>query len=249
MPRSAFSAALPPCALLLALFLSACAEEPDGTIVVNERTIENFFEGDREGLQSFSPPLALNLLHDQPVMRANVLPPPPGQVRLRGVLSSAGPYKTAAPLPDDFPGAASRGSTFSDSVYGRLGPAGKGGNAWFYADIVPETGAIVSARAYLYNFMDGVCDMRQAPAQGYGSFSPQGFALYIDGPCLFPQQPGSTVEFALIISGPAISPDSGESVPVRYMVTDSATLRQIPANPEANANVYDFGSGKASFAR
>ncbi|MDE5832725.1 MAG: hypothetical protein K2H64_07055 [Desulfovibrio sp.] len=231
--------------LVLTFCAAACAETPGGLIVMNEETIENFIEGDREGKRSWDPALNLNLLHDQPVIDANIPPVPPGMIRLAGVLNSAGPYDTTARLPDNFPGDASRGSTFVDSVFGKLGPAGAGGNAWLYVDIIRDTGAIAAARAYLYNFMGGVCDMRQQSPGGFGSFAATRFALYIDGPCLFPWQQGSTIEFALVVEGTGAPLDAaaGANFPVRYIVADSARFKEIPADPKAWGSIYDYGTG------
>lgn len=236
---------------IAAIFLAACAETPDGTIVVNEETIENFIEGDREGKRSWDPAMNLNLVHDQPVVPASIPPLPPGQIRLAGPLDSVGPYATTAKLKDNFPGAASRGSTFSDSVFGKLGPAGNGGNAWLYVDIDPAARTVVAARAYLYNFMDGVCDMRRPSAAGFGSFAPSGFSLYIDGPCLFPSQSGSTSEFALVIQGGGapLASASGAVFPIRYIMTDSAKIKEIPADPKAFADIYDYGSGTLTLTK
>ncbi|MDE6734288.1 MAG: hypothetical protein K2J64_02335, partial [Desulfovibrio sp.] len=65
---------------LLALLLAACAETPDGTIVLNEETVENFFEGG--ALKAWNPPSDLNLVMDQPVTRADIPPVPAGEIRL-----------------------------------------------------------------------------------------------------------------------------------------------------------------------
>lgn len=232
-------------------FLAACAETPDGVIVMNEETIENFIEGDREGLRSWDPGLDLNLVHDQPIIDASVPPLPAGQIRLAGVLDSAGPYKTTAKLNANFPGAASRGSTFRDSVFGKLGPAGNGGNAWFYVDVDPASGAVAAARAYLYNFMDGVCDMRRPSPSGFGSFAASGFSLYIEGPCLFPSQSGSTSEFILIVqgSGDPLASENGATFPARYIVADSAKFREIPSDPRAWADIYDYGTGSLTLIK
>lgn len=140
-------------AFLLILLVSACAETPDGTIVLNEETVENFFEGG--ALKSWAPPSELNLVMDQPVTSAEIPPVTSGMVRLYGTLDSFGPYTTTAVPQATFPGAAQRGSTFKNSVYGMLGPAGSGGNAWFYVDIEQNTGQIGNARAYMYGFNGG----------------------------------------------------------------------------------------------
>lgn len=234
---------------LLALCATGCAEKPDGVIVVNEETIENFIEGDRRGLESWNPPTSLNLVHNQPVMDADIPAVPPGQARLIGVLNSNGPYRFAGAAKAGF--GVSRGSTFKNSVYGKLGPAGDGGDAWFYADVDPAAKRIVSARAYLYNFMGGVCDLRKESPAGFGSFAAAGFTIYIDGPCLFPQISGSTSEFALLIQGRGdpLTENAGTRLPIRYIVADTAQFKEIPANPQGWPNIYDSGTGWIQLAK
>lgn len=220
-----------------AALLLACSELPDGTIVMNEETIENFFEGG--ALKSWDPPMQLNLLMSQPVVAAEIPPVPPGARRIYGTLASAGPY--------EFPGvpayAAGRGSSFHDSVYGELGPAGQDGNAWFYADINPESGEIAQARAYLYGFRGGVCDLRQ-PRQP-ARLAP--FALAIAGYCAFPNQQGAAYRYELVIAGPQnlAAEAPAARFQARYIVDDSGKLAAIPADPRQNPEIYDYGSVSA----
>ena len=234
---------------LLALLLCACAETPDGTIVLNEETLENFFEGG--ALKSWNPPSSLNLLTDQPVARADIPPVPAGQVRLYGTLDSAGPYTTTATPQADFPGAARRGSTFSDSVYGMVGPAGTGGNAWFYADVDPATGQISAARAYMYGFDGGVCDLRQRIGGSWGDIGADGFTLNIGGYCAFPTESGTTFAYALLIQGEgnALATPAPATMSVRYMVDNSGKYTAIPQDPRQYWNIYDYGTGSASVKR
>lgn len=227
------------CFLFSAMFLISCAERPGGVIVVNEETIENFFEKEK---QSWDPAEHLNLLIDQPVARAEIPAKPAGLNRLYGVLESGGPYtaNTAMEL-------IHRGSTFKKSVFGELGQAGDGGNAWFYMDYNPATGEIADARAYLYGFMGGVCDMRRKTGGSYGRISENGFYLNINGPCLFPQVPGSTMSYALLVQGGenlAAAP-AGADFPVNYVIDNTGGIINIPADPRASQNIYDSGTGKA----
>lgn len=234
---------------LLALMLGACAEGPDGTIVLNEETVENFFEGG--ALKSWNPPSSLNLVMDQPVTRADIPQAPPGQVRLFGTLESAGPYKTTATPQATFPGATRRGSTFRNSVYGMLGPAGTGGNAWFYADIDPVTRQVVTARAYLYGFNGGVCDMRESVGGTRGEIEADGFSLSIGGYCAFPSESGSTAAYALLIQGqgaPLATP-APENMPVAYIVDNNGKFTAIPKNPRDYWEIYDYGTGVANMGR
>lgn len=223
---------------LLLFMLTACAEKPDGVIVMNEETIENFFEKDKE---SWNPPSHLNLLIDQPVTPATIPPVPPGLSRLYGTLSSYGPYifeNAQAEIKN-------RGSAFSHSVFGELGPAGNSGNAWLYADFNPATGEVADARAYLYGFMGGVCDMRQKTAASYGLIDKKSFRLNINGPCLFPQVSGSTMDYALLIVGENEPGTSPPTFKLHYIVNDTGKILDIPKNPEQSAQIYDAGNGKA----
>ena len=232
------------CALLV-LLLCACAEGPDGTIVLNEETVENFFEGG--ALKSWNPPSSLNLLMDQPVTRADIPPVPPGQVRLFGTLDSGGPYTTTAAPQATFPGAAKRGSTFKNSIFGMLGPAGTGGNAWFYADIDPVTRQIVTARAYLYGFNGGVCDLRENVGGSRGEIGADDFTLSIGGYCAFPAESGSMAAYALLIQGqgaPLTAP-APENMPVTYIVDNNGKFREIPKDPRNYWEIYDYGPGVA----
>lgn len=232
------------CAVLL--LLGACAETPDGTIVLNEETAENFFEGG--ALKSWNPPSSLNLLMTQPVTPADIPPLPPGRIRLFGTLESAGPYTTTAVPRASFPGAAQRGSTFRNSVYGMLGEAGSGGNAWFYADIDSATGQIADARAYLYGFDGGVCDMRESVGGSRGEIVADGFTLSIGGYCAFPSESGSTAAYALLIQGrgsPLATP-APENMPVAYIVDNNGKFRTIPKNPRDFWEIYDYGTGIAN---
>lgn len=227
------------CFLCAVLFLISCAERPGGVIVVNEETIENFFEKEK---QSWDPAEHLNLLIDQPVTRAEIPPKPAGMNRLYGVLESGGPYTMSAAME-----LIHRGSTFKNSAFGELGQAGDGGNAWFYMDYNPETGEIADARAYIYGFMGGVCDMRRKTGGSYGRISANDFYLNINGPCLFPQVPGSTMSYALLVQGRgnlAASP-SGTVIPVNYVIDNSGKITDIPADPRASQNIYDSGKGRA----
>ena len=222
--------------LFLVIFLPcACAEQPDGTFVMNEETIENVFEKDK---LSWNPPAHLNLLIDQPVAQAELPPVPPHSERIYGTLDSSGAYIF------DGAGIRKRGSSFSDSVFGKLGPAGRAGNAWFYADFNPLTGQITDARAYLYGFMGGVCDMRNKTGANFGEVGPAGFLLNIFGPCLFPQISGATMDYALLIKGERQV--SGANFKLRYVIDDSASLENIPENPKKAANIFDSGRGEAS---
>lgn len=234
---------------LLALLLCACAETPDGTIVLNEETLENFFEGG--ALKSWDPPSDLNLLMDQPVARADIPPVPAGQVRLYGTLDSDGPYTTTATPRADFPGAARRGSTFKNSVYGMVGPAGTGGNAWFYADLDPATGRISTARAYMYGFNGGVCDLRQSIRGSWGEVGPDGFTLSIGGYCAFPSESGTTFAYALLVRGEsnALFTPAPQNMPVSYMVDNTGKYETIPKDPRQYWNIYDYGTGVANVKR
>lgn len=222
---------------LTLLFLVSCAEKPDGIIVMNEETIENFFEKDK---QSWNPPSHLNLLLDQPVTAAQLPPIPQGFVRISGTLNSDGSYAYNGSNASII----NRGSSFTESVFGQLGPAGKGGNAWFYADSNPDSGEIADARAYLYGFMGGVCDMRNATSGSYGQIGKDSFTLNINGPCLFPQVQGSTMDYALCINGVAISPNA-QNFQLRYIVDDTGTVLEIPSAPRQSAAIFDVGNGRA----
>lgn len=222
---------------LALIFLVSCAEKPDGIIVMNEETIENFFEKDK---LSWNPPAHLNLLIDQPVTEAQLPPVPQGLVRIAGTLSSDGSYTYNG----DNTSIRSRGSSFSESVFAQLGPAGKGGNAWFYADFNPDTGEIADARAYLYGFMGGVCDMRDATSGSYGQMDRDSFTLNINGPCLFPEVPGATMDFALLIKGASASMNA-QNFQLRYIVDDTGMLLEIPASPRQSAAIFDAGNGRA----
>ena len=237
-------------AIALCLFLlCACAETPDGTIVLNEETVENFFEGG--ALKSWNPPSSLNLLMAQPVTRADIPPVPPGQVRLFGTLDSAGPYTTTATPQATFPGASRRGSTFKNSVYGMLGAAGTGGNAWFYADIDPGTGQIVTARAYLYGFNGGVCDLRESVGGSRGEIGADSFTLSIGGYCAFPAESGSTAAYALLIQGQGtpLAVPAPENLPVAYIVDNNGKFTSIPKDPRNYWEIYDYGTGLAKVGR
>lgn len=221
--------------IFLALFLCACAEKPDGIIVMNEETIENFFEKDK---QSWNPPSHLNLLLDQPVAEAALPPLAKGLKQVCGVLASDGAYTiNTAEIKN-------RGSSFSKSVFGMLGPAGTAGNAWFYADYNPETGAVLNGRAYLYGFMGGVCDMRNVSSGFYGSATNGKFYLNINGPCLFPQVSGSTMDYALFIESNQDVLNSSAPFSLRYIVDDTGQIMEIPQNPRSSKAIYDTGSGK-----
>lgn len=225
-------------AVLAAFLTVSCAEKPGGVFVMNEETIENFFEKDK---QSWNPPLHLNLLHDQPVAEAEIPPVPQNRTRLYGTLDSNGPYV--------FSGAntaiKNRGSSFSDSVFGKLGPAGDGGNAWFYADYNPETGQITDARAYVYGFMGGVCDMRNKTDAVFGQVNQSGFILNINGPCLFPQISGSTAAYGLLIQGKALGQPAGQNFQLRYVINDSYSVQSVPEFPQNSPDIFDSGNGIA----
>lgn len=233
--------------IMLGVMLCACAETRDGTIVVNEETIENFFE--RGALKAWDPPSGLNLVMDQPVAAANIPQVPAGEIRVCGVLDSNGPYKTTAPAQASFKGARQRGSTFKNSVYGMVGDAANGGNAWFYADINQATGQIVTARAYLYGFNGGVCDLRQRPEGGWGTIRETGFSLRIDGYCYFPSESGTTAAYELLIEGsgnPLFNPP--QNMHLKYIVDNNGRFASIPADPENYWEIYDYGTGKAHVA-
>ena len=234
---------------LLALLLAACAETPDGTIVLNEETVENFFEGG--ALKSWNPPSKLNLVMDQPVTRADIPPVPAGEIRLVGTLDSVGRYTTTARPQADFPGASKRGSTFSHSVFGMLGAAGTGGNAWFYADIDPASGQISDARAYLYGFNGGVCDLRESAGGSWGEIGPESFLLTIDGYCAFPAESGSTAAYALVIRGRGnvLAEPGPATLDVTYIVDNNGKFRTVPAHPREFWEIYDYGTGRARVER
>lgn len=224
------------CACLSLLLLASCAEEPGGIIVMNEETIENFFEKDK---QSWNPPAHLNLLIDQPVTEAKLPPIAPENVRLYGTLDSDGPYvfKSASHVIKN------RGSSFTRSVFGKLGPAGYAGNAWFYADFNTQTGQIADARAYIYGFMGGVCDMRQKTEGSFGEIGESGLTLTINGPCLFPDLPGATIDYLLLVEGK--KPNSAQTYNLHYVIDNTPALRDIPQSPQKSPEIYDAGSGKA----
>lgn len=234
--------------LFLMLFLCACAETKDGTFVMNEETIENFFD-DKDGKKSWNPPAQLNLLKTQTVVPADIPPVPRGLIRIDGTMTSAGTYEINSG--ENYPGANARGSTFSKSVFGLLGEAGKGGNAWFYADINPKTREIITARAYLYNFKDGVCDLRQSLAGSFGELSPTGFTLSFAGYCEFPNTPGSMAKYAILIEGAAnpLTAPEGFVIPGRYIMDNSGKIGVIPANPAQNPQIDDYGQVQAWIAR
>lgn len=221
-------------ACLAFLLLAACSEKPGGIFVMNEETIENFFEKEK---QSWNPADHLNLLIDQPVTEAELPPIPPGAVRLYGTLASDGPYKFLSKQA----AIENRGSSFAESIFGKLGPAGSVGNAWFYADFDPATGRIGDARAYLYGFMGGVCDMRKKTEADFGNVSESGFKLNIMGPCLFPQMSGSTADYALLLQGTR----KAGNYSVSYIIDDSAAIRAIPLHPKKSPDIYDSGKGIA----
>lgn len=224
--------------ILLSLLPVSCAEEPGGIIVMNEETIENLFESVK---QSWNPPSHLNLLTDQPVTAAEIPPVPANELRICGTLDSSGLYVFSGkdgPIRD-------RGSSFSDSVYGMLGPAGNSGNAWFYADFSPETGQITGGRAYLYGFMGGVCDMRVKTGASYGEASQSGFRLYVNGPCLFPQMSGVTAAYGLVVEGERANAEPGRNFRLRYAINDDPAMRVIPADPRKSARIFDSGDGRA----
>lgn len=244
-PVSALAGRAVVCAVLV-LLLCACAETPGGTIVLNEETVENFFEGG--ALKSWDPPSSLNLLMDQPVTKADIPPVPQGMVRLYGTLDSVGPYKTTATPGASFPGAAQRGSTFRNSVYGMLGDAGTDGNAWFYADVDPATRKIVSARAYLYGFNGGVCDLRESVGGWRGEIGADSYTLSIGGYCAFPAESGSTAAYALLIQGqgaPLATP-APASMPIEYIVNNTGKFTSIPQDPRKYWEIYDYGTGVAN---
>lgn len=222
--------------LLLPLFCMSCAETPDGWIVMNEETIENFFEKHKE---SWAPPMSLNLAHDQEVVSADIPALLPGLVRIEGTLVSAGPYTVPdAPI-------SHRGGTFTKSVFGMFGAVGKNGNAWFYADVDPASGEIRGGRAYLYGFMDGVCDLREKIGPDYGKIMDGKMAFSIAGYCLFPQISGSAAEYALLVEGEFPGYETSASFPVKYIVDDNGAIGNIPNDPEKNSAIFDSGTGSA----
>lgn len=232
------------------IMTGACAMTPDDTFVVNEETIENFF--DPHGPQkAWDPGSDLNLLWDQPVARAEFPALGPGETRVYGTLDSVGIYRTTAKLRASYPDASMRGSTFTHSKFGLLGPATPtGGNAWFFADI-DASGQIVHARAYMYGFENGVCDMRQKAKDTYGKISSNGFILTIDGPCAFQGQFGTTAEYAIVIEGTGdlLSSPNGREFSIRYIVDNNGKFRTIPENPEKYREIYDYGYGQARIMR
>lgn len=236
---------------IIFLFMSACAETPDGTIVLNEQTVENFFEDGNKPLKSWNPPANLNLLMKQPVAAAEIPQVPEGMCRIEGTLDSAGRYKTVATPKADFPNANLRGSTFRNSVFGMVGPAAGKGNAWFYADVNPQTGEIINARAYLYGFNDGVCDMRKPAGGSFGTISSRGFTLSIDGYCAFPDEEGSMFEYALLIEGQGgiLTLPQGAKTKLRYIVDNNGKFTSIPARPQNIWQIYDYGDGYATLVK
>lgn len=216
------------------LFCAGCAETPDGTFVMNEETVENFFEKDKK---SWAPGLDLNLLIDQPVAAAQLPGVSPGLERVEGVLTSYGVYRFRGKS-----AVAERGGTFSKSVFGMLGPAGDGGNAWFYADFNPASGRIENARVYMYGVMGGVCDLRQRLHEAYGKMNGQEFSLAIEGYCQFPQISGSAMRFAALIRG---KPVPAAPFAVEYILDDTGAIAAMPADPEEVDAVFDYGSGHA----
>lgn len=231
-------------AALAGLLLCACAETPDGTIIVNEETVENFLEDGKGGLKAYNPPSDLNLVMDQPVTAADIPAPAPGSLRLCGTLESAGPYRLKDAAPRSVAARQQRGSTFKASRFGMLGPAGTGGNAWFYADINPRTMQVTGARAYLYGFMGGVCDMRMPASGGFGVIDRDSFSLTIDGMCYFPSQQGATSEYALLVEGSGNALSGGQTR-VRYVMDNNGKFSSIPKNPQSYAEIFDYGSGLA----
>lgn len=229
---------------ILACLLFCCAAGKDGEIIVNKETIEDFFEKDQK---SWSPPSDLDLAITQKVTPAELPPIPAGEIRVCGTLDSAGPYQTEAPKEASFQGSTARGSVFKDSLFGLLGPAGKGGgNAWFYADIDPVTGVASSARAYLYGFNGGVCDMRQNPKISFGLIQPGSFTFTIEGPCLFPQVSGSASDFALLVQAKRnpLKLAQGGEMPIRYIVDGNGEFDAIPLHPQNWWAVRDYGDGE-----
>lgn len=241
---------------IMALFLSgafclaACAEKPDGTFVMNEETIENFFDSSG-ALKSWDPPSSLNLLLKQPVVKADLPPIPADAIRVYGTLDSVGQYRTTSAANATFANADLRGSTFEKSVYGMLGPAGSGGNAWFYADINARTGNIEQGRAYLYGFNGGVCDLRQPVRGSWGQIGPDSFTIAIGGYCAFPTQEGATFQFELLIAGDTslMSRQAGQEFSARYIVDNSGNFASIPQKPEDNPQIYDYGAVQAQVER
>lgn len=230
---------------LLFFTLFACSEMPDGTIVMNEETIENFFNPDH--LKSWNPPTNLNLVMDQPVAAAEIPPVPKGQVRLYGTLDSSEKYQPA----NNREGSRSKGSGFKNSVYGMLGNAGDGGNAWFYADINPVTDRIIKGRAYLYGFNGGVCDMRESSNGSWGRITDSEFILTIDGYCHFPSEEGSNFAFALVIQGdvnPFETP-TPKNIHINYIMDNSGKFASVPQNPQDFPEIYDYGAGTANVER
>lgn len=231
------------CLLAIAGILAACAETPEGTIVINKETVENFVTEELDhgdgGLKGFNPPSYLNLVMEQPVAHARIPELHEGEIRLQGTLDSAGPYKVAGV-------AGERGSTFGDSVFGMLGPAGRAGNAWFYADIKADTGEILSARAYLYGFNGGVCDMRKKDGDSFGQIGRAGFTIQVSGPCYFPEVSGSVAEFALLIQGSGNVLAKPENITLKYIVDDTGAIADIPEFPRRNQDIYDYGTGSAT---
>lgn len=217
----------------------SCAEQPDGTFVMNEETIENFFERDGPK-KSANPPSQLNLQIDQPVVLAELPAPGAGISRISGILSSAGVY----PASNAGQAPARRGAAFKNSKFGMLGDAGDNGNAWFYADYNPLTGEIIDARAYIYGFMGGVCDLRQKNFGSYGQIGKKDFTIVIDGPCLFPAVSGSTSDFSLFIQGEFET--NGSHARLRYIINDTGSFTTIPEHPETDSAIFDFGNGSAN---
>lgn len=236
-------------ALLSFVALAGCAREPDGSFVIDEETIEQAWDTKSLAVQPPVPDSAagLSLNKNQPARKADIPPVPPGMTRVYGTLDSAGLYKTKAPAA--YPGADARGSTFQNSVYGMLGPAARGGTAWYYADVYE--GSVAGVRVYLNGFMNGVCDMRKPVNGGYGTVDKTGLNIRAAGPCYFADESGSTSEYAILISGrgDVFSPANGESLKVNYIIDNTGAINRVPATPRDLPAVYDYGSGVAKIGQ
>lgn len=231
---------------LLLLAICACAAGKDGEIIVNRETIEDFFEKEQK---SWSPPSDLDLVLSQKVTPATLPRLAPGLVRVTGVLNSVGPYRTESPEKNPVPGSEQRGSVFKHSVFGMLGPAGGAGNAWFYADLDPATGNVADARAYLYGFNGGVCDMRRNARALWNQTGKGSFALSLAGPCLFPDVSGSASEYALLVQTKTDPLTAKGQVPLRYIIDSNGEFDAVPVDPQNWWAVQDYGTGEIRVER
>ena len=92
--------------------------------------------------------------------------------------------------------------------------------------------------------------MRKKTQASYGKIDAESFYLNINGPCLFPQVSGSSMDYAILIEGMGnIMQTSQAGLAINYVVDDSGTILNIPPNPRSNDNIYDYGQGKVWLKR